>query len=992
MTPKSEALAYLRGANERLFHWLTLYVIPLATGIFAAWALWVWEPVYDFGHVEPLAFKVMRDDSRVLTEAEAVGRLQERGPVRELETRLSELPFWFSFQVPPATPGITQAIVLPSRHVTQLTCWSQPSGKKLGVADRNRSSGKIRFALGGYQFEGISGDVLCRVEFTGPARLSLQQWDVEGLVDAQRKFERNSGLLEGGIGILAALMLMFAFVFRDVLIALFAAWLIVNLRMAALSAGWDTQILEQAIPAQWLVPMRALTVAAFYALSIAVFRCMFRSELPLIGGRWAIRYLEWSALPVLIAAIVLPFQRFLPIIWVASILAVMAVAFLLYRILRYARSFIAVCYAISMAVILGASIVEVAAAALGFRAAVGSVNSVTAAVVSSLVAAVAITEYMKREHRARVEAQAELQHIYDVIPIGLFTLNRQGVFLKTNPELVAMLGADARAGRGAAWEHYFQSGAWEALEAALRVTGVAEIELSGLPKADGSVQRFLVKAAGAGGLIEGSLEDMTERFQATERLRYLSEFDSLTEVLNRRGIEQIAQAALHQCSPERPLALAYLDLDRFKLINDLFGHAVGDDVLQQVCERLAPLAGDHRLGRVGGDEFLVVLEDTPVLQARPICQELVDAIAGRSFESGGKEFRLGVSIGLLELLEPANLNEAISTADRACRLAKATGSGVRVFEAGSPMLTEFRWERGLIGRFGVDRPPEGLFLEMQPILSLRAPGQTHNFEMLLRLREPDGSIVRAGMIIGAAENSGRITLIDRWVLATTLAWLERNESRLTRTSMVSVNLSGASLSDDVFVREAFSMLSNCPAAMGRLCVEVTESVALRDTGRTHDLIDRVRRIGIRVALDDFGAGYTSFSYLKSLPADALKVDGSFVRDAANHPESLAIIEAIVKLGHGFGMQTIAEWAEDLPTLEALAHAGIDHIQGYVVSRPVGEDRLLEASSTLDLIDDPKVVEFVVNFAGMRDAGSATGVSQASHCGSQRSCTMNKTGW
>ena len=363
------------------------------------------------------------------------------------------------------------------------------------------------------------------------------------------------------------------------------------------------------------------------------------------------------------------------------------------------------------------------------------------------------------------------------------------------------------------------------------------------------------------------------------------------------------------------------------------------------------------------------MEDTNIALATLICQNIVDVVAGRTFESGGKGFRVEVSIGLVELLEPTNLKEVISTTDRACRLAKATGSSVRVFEAGSRVLSEYRRELGLIGRFGADRPPDGLFLVMQPILSLRAPSQSLNFEMLLRLRDPDGSIVPAGTIIGAAENSGRITLVDRWVLATTLAWLERNKNRLAKTRFVSMNLSGASLSDEVFIREAFEMLSNCPAAIDRLCLEVTESVALRDTGSTRDFIDRVRRTGIRVALDDFGAGYTSFSYLKELPADALKIDGSFVRDAASHAGSLAIIEAIAKLAHNFGMQTIAEWAEDLKTLEALALAGIDHVQGYVVSRPVGEDQLLQVDSAVDLIQDPKVAEFVRNFARMRLAGS-----------------------
>ena len=976
MTTPFSAPGGAQGVSEKALLWVALYLMPLAAAVFAACALLFWEPVYDLGSVEPVKFKVLRDDGGVLSAAQAIERLQGTPQINQVETRLSEAPFWVSFQADTARPGLAPVIVFPSRHAMRLECWNQLTGESLGVADRDRSGRQIRPALGGFHLDGLRGEFLCRVESSGPARLTVQRWDAAGLAEAQRKFERNSGVIDGGVGILAVFVLMVAFVFRDTLIALFAVWLVANMRMAALSAGWDTQILEHAIPADWLGTIRALTIGSFYALTIAVFGRLFKRELQLVGGRWAIRCLNWSALPLLILAIALPYQRFLPVVWVAGFLAVSVAGFLLYRILRFAGSFIAVCYALSLAVILGGTIVEVIAAALGIRGVAGSVNSVTAAVFSSLLAAVTITEYIKREHQGRVVAQAELQHIYDVIPVGLFTLNRHGEFQKTNPALVTMLGGHAEADQNLAWERCFQPGAWRTLDQALAVSGVAEIELSGVPNGGGSARRFLVKAVRAGGLIEGSLQDITERHQATETLRYLSEFDALTEVLNRRGIEGVALMALERCSPEKPLAVAYLDLDRFKLINDLFGHAVGDDVLRQICERLAWPIKQHRLGRVGGDEFLVIMEDTNIALATLICQNIVDVVAGRSFESGGKGFRVGVSIGLVELLAPTNLKEVISTTDRACRLAKATGSGVRVFEAGSKVLSEYRRELGLIGRFGADRPPDGLFLVMQPILSLRAPSQSLNFEMLLRLRDPDGSIVPAGTIVGAAENSGRITLVDRWVLATTLAWLERNKNRLAKTRFVSMNLSGASLSDEVFIREAFEMLSNCPAAIDRLCLEVTESVALRDTGSTRDFIDRVRRTGIRVALDDFGAGYTSFSYLKALPADALKIDGSFVRDAASHPGSLAIIEAIAKLAHNFGMQTIAEWAEDLATLEALALAGIDHVQGYVVSRPVGEDQLLQVDSTVDLIQDPKVAEFVLNFARMRLAGSPAADSPA----------------
>jgi EAL domain-containing protein (putative c-di-GMP-specific phosphodiesterase class I) len=264
----------------------------------------------------------------------------------------------------------------------------------------------------------------------------------------------------------------------------------------------------------------------------------------------------------------------------------------------------------------------------------------------------------------------------------------------------------------------------------------------------------------------------------------------------------------------------------------------------------------------------------------------------------------------------------------------------------------------MIGRFGVGRVPDGLFLEMQPIMSLHAPYDSLNFEVLLRLREPDNSITPAGKIISAAENNGRISLIDRWVLSTTLRWLAEHRSRLSKTRFVCLNLSGASLNDEKFVEDAFAMIAAAGSATDLLCFEITESVALHDLRNTNRFIDKVRGFGAKVALDDFGAGYTSFSYLKELAADAVKIDGSFVRDVNRHPANLAIVEAIAELTHNLGMKSIAEWAEDQATVEALAEVGVDYVQGYAVARPMAPERILAADSAAELIEDPQVARFV----------------------------------
>jgi EAL domain-containing protein (putative c-di-GMP-specific phosphodiesterase class I) len=281
-----------------------------------------------------------------------------------------------------------------------------------------------------------------------------------------------------------------------------------------------------------------------------------------------------------------------------------------------------------------------------------------------------------------------------------------------------------------------------------------------------------------------------------------------------------------------------------------------------------------------------------------------------------------------------------------------------VYDRGASVFREWAEERRLVERMGSGTAPEGLFLAMQPIMSLRAPYESLNFEVLVRMHEPDGSVTSGGVIVATAENNGRASVIDRWVLSNTLAWLERHHAALAATHFVTMNLSGASLNDERFIHDAFAMLAGSPQAAARLCIEITEGVALHDLDNTRRFIDGVRSYGAKVALDDFGAGYTSFSYLRELPADALKIDGSLIVNVNAHPANLAIVEAIVDLARNLGMKSIAEWAEDCATVESLAQAGVDYVQGFAVARAQDPAALLAASSSAGFISDEKVLAYV----------------------------------
>ena len=224
--------------------------------------------------------------------------------------------------------------------------------------------------------------------------------------------------------------------------------------------------------------------------------------------------------------------------------------------------------------------------------------------------------------------------------------------------------------------------------------------------------------------------------------------------------------------------------------------------------------------------------------------------------------------------------------------------------------------------------------------------------------DQDGQLIPTDRLISAAESSGRMSVIDRWVLSTTLTWMNMHFDKLKKTRFVCMNLSGASLNDEKFLQDVYGMLELNMHIVNHLCLEITESVALHDLNNTRRFVDKVRSYGAKVALDDFGAGYTSFSYLKELTADLLKIDGSFIVDMNRHPANVAIVEAIVSLARNLGMKTIAEWAEDAATVQTLTEIGVDYVQGYVVARPQMPASMLEAESSAGFVMDDDLAQFL----------------------------------
>ncbi|HEU0229140.1 MAG TPA: EAL domain-containing protein [Burkholderiaceae bacterium] len=423
-----------------------------------------------------------------------------------------------------------------------------------------------------------------------------------------------------------------------------------------------------------------------------------------------------------------------------------------------------------------------------------------------------------------------------------------------------------------------------------------------------------------------------------------------------RDVHGWLEASLDQVMVSHGFCLAYLDLNPLRVINDVYGYTTGDDIFRQVVQRIEPMLSDHHhLGRVGGEAIVIVFQHTPLDEARLIAQRILDDVRHTPCHIGPRRFRPQGFMGLVEITTPLRAQDALSVAVRACRMAGQSHPGtVGAYQHDAIEIDEHFQVLALLKNMGNGLLPERLFLDMQPILSLQDPAGSLNFEVLLRMRNTHGGDIPTTRLINIAEENGMMPFIDKWVFHTTLEWLQRHHRRLNHTQFVCINLSGMSLNDEAFIDDFFITLDNYQHLATLLCVEITEGVALSNKESTRHVIRRIQAQGVRVALDDFGAGYTSFSYLAELPANIIKIDGQFIRSMKDNAASVAIIQAIIALAHNLGMKSIAEWVEDVDTMETLRDLGVDYVQGNAITPPMRPGELLSIDDITSHIVDKDV--------------------------------------
>ncbi len=439
-------------------------------------------------------------------------------------------------------------------------------------------------------------------------------------------------------------------------------------------------------------------------------------------------------------------------------------------------------------------------------------------------------------------------------------------------------------------------------------------------------------------LIMHHVEDVTARVQAEEALRHQAQHDSLTDLPNRTLLHARLAAALGDAADApRPLALLLLDLDRFKEVNDTLGHAQGDGLLREVADRLRGLlrAGDT-VARLGGDEFAVLLPGADATAAQHVAVSLRVALDRPVFVDGHL-LRAGVSIGIaLAPAHGADGTTLLRRADVAMYAAKRDRLGQALYAPTQDQHSPERLARIAALREAIEQG--ALVLHYQPQIDLTS-GRVLGVEALVRWPHPLHGLIPPDQFIPLAEQIGLINPLTDWVLGEAIrqcrAW-----QRAGLMLSVSVNLSMWNLHDPTLPARVGGLLQEHGLSPAWLRLELTESTLMADTERTMDVLERLAALGLRLAVDDFGAGYSSLAYLKKLPVDELKIDKGFVQAMGTEATDAAIVAATVALGHALGLRVVAEGIEDRATWNALVEMGCDVAQGYYLSRPLPADALV----------------------------------------------------
>ncbi|MCP5089687.1 MAG: EAL domain-containing protein [Gammaproteobacteria bacterium] len=553
---------------------------------------------------------------------------------------------------------------------------------------------------------------------------------------------------------------------------------------------------------------------------------------------------------------------------------------------------------------------------------------------------------LSQEIEARAEVETRFLNAFENAPIGMSLLDAEGTLLDANPVLRNMfwpalinrkfadaVGDDDRDRFVDLYERLV-SAELDSIHEKMVCIGPAGEELQALIN-------LSVVRSDAGEFLYSVLQvqDVTESMQLTVQLEYQASYDELTGLLNRRAFEaQLEGAWALGVERDKTSYLMFMDLDQFKVVNDTSGHTAGDQLLQSVSEILLhSVRDDDIVGRLGGDEFGIILRECPTDVAKRIAESIRESVENFRFHWDVETYRIGVSIGGVPIdAQIGDISELQQLADAACYAAKEAGRNRVHMVSGEKDSArmhrgQVRWVQRL--REAMDKNRFAIYCqEIKPING--APAEPEQLEILLRLRDPETRrLVPPGAFLPAAERYGLSVELDKWVITSLFNMLFVHHAFEAAERKYWINLSGNSVGDRRFAEFLKDAVKKSPLPPGTINFDITETAVIRNISEARELMASLQEMGCQFALDDFGSGLSSFSYLKTLPVDYVKIDGMFIRDLIRDRTDRIFVKSIIDIAHALDIKTVAELVEDDEALPAVRELGADYAQGFAVGKP-----------------------------------------------------------
>ena len=552
--------------------------------------------------------------------------------------------------------------------------------------------------------------------------------------------------------------------------------------------------------------------------------------------------------------------------------------------------------------------------------------------------------------QGKIASKAELQDYHDIFHNaveGMFTTTLDGQLINANQALINILGYQtlqelkaAVAGTGMT-RFYADPSERQFMLQHLERGSKKSFEIRGL-RADNSPFWALMSVRLASsddarkkGYIHGSIIDITEQKLAHEKLAYLANHDALTALYNRYYFEQQLQILCDQSGADKGCVL-FIDVDQFRLINNNCNHQAGDALLKQLSEQIKRISHHNGpLARLESDEFGILLGGKNVNEAFSLAYRLLDALREYRFIWQDSVYSISICIGIAEIQQEDKMADSVlKKAEAACNVAKEKGNNrIQLFDANDADTKRLQAEQLWVSHLQQAIEQDHFVIFQQPIVPVQHEATGMQYELLLRLKQANAELISAASFLSSADRYGLMPQIDRWVISNYFKWLQQNPAHLSSLTLCNINLSGNSLLDPTFKDDVQRLFEQYRIPFNRICFEITESVAIINLQDTLSFIEHFRALGCRVALDDFGSGFSSYSYLKHFPADFVKIDGHFVRDLLDDQYDKAIVKSIHEVAHAMDMQTVAEYVESDELLAALKLMGIDYVQGFALGKP-----------------------------------------------------------